>query len=400
MMSGDKRINRRDFLKKVGFAGAAGLGSMALGRRAWTAEDIEGGAEVVAADPDEVGGELNLFVWNGYDADGVLNPFRKRYNCKINVELLTDDPDAIMKLKAGATRQFNILVLNNCWSRGMYEDKLIKPLDIPTFQPYFKDFPPRYQWPFAWAMADDGNLLGMPQRYGPFNFVISSKGISKETAQDEGWNLFNDPKNKGRWALINWDNWVLYQMCQASNIYPFREHTADEMAKVEETAFNWFKNAKFVTESEVEANNALINREIDWYVCGGNYTASPPRREGRKEVVAITPRRGPMQNGGGGIVWMELTNVINNPKQNSLADDFVAYLQEPDVAYLVAMADSTHNPVANMGDPQVFAKFSKNDLDSFQWDDLGEDLKYCEDYSVNPDYHKMMRFYRRAKAAR
>ena len=51
-------------------------------------------------------------------------------------------------------------------------------------------------------MADDGNLLGMPQRYGPFNFVVNSKAISKKTAQEEGWNLFLDPKNKEKWARI------------------------------------------------------------------------------------------------------------------------------------------------------------------------------------------------------
>ena len=107
-----------------------------------------------------------------------------------------------------------------------------------------------------------------------------------------------------------------------------------------------------------------------------------------------------MKDGAGGIVWMELTNVINNPNPSPLADDFLAYLQEPEVAYLVAMADSTHNPVANMGDPEVFKKFTKNDLQSIQWDDLEEDLKYCEDYAENPDYHQMMRFYRKAKAAR
>ena len=74
-MSKEKDVNRRDFLKKMGYAGAAGLGSMALGRRSWGATDIEGGKEVTAVDNDEKGGELNLFVWNGYDADGVLNPF-------------------------------------------------------------------------------------------------------------------------------------------------------------------------------------------------------------------------------------------------------------------------------------------------------------------------------------
>ncbi len=121
-MSNEKYSNRREFLKNAGRMGAVGMGSMMLGPyltgRALAATDIEGGKEIFTADKNESGEKLNLFVWNGYDADRVLNPFRKRYNCKINVELLTDDPDAIMKLKAGATRQFHVLVLNNCWSRG------------------------------------------------------------------------------------------------------------------------------------------------------------------------------------------------------------------------------------------------------------------------------------------
>jgi hypothetical protein len=53
-----------------------------------------------------------------------------------------------------------------------------------------------------------------------------------------------------------------------------------------------------------------------------------------------------------------------------------------------------------MNDPKVFGMFTKKDLQSIQWDDLPEDLKYSEDYADNPDYHKMMRFYRKAKAAR
>ncbi len=238
MMSNGQNSNRREFLKRLGRMGAVGMGGMMLGPyltgRALAATDIEGGKEIFAADKNEIGQEINLFVWNGYDADGVLNPFRKRYDCKVNVELLTDDPDAIMKLKAGATRQFHILVLNNCWSRGMYKDGLIKPLDKETFKPFFKDYPSRYHWPYKWAMADDGNLLGMPQRYGPFNFVINNKGIAKKTAEDEGWNLFSDDKNKGRWALLNWDNWVLYQMCQGAGVYPFKQHSAEEMKKVED----------------------------------------------------------------------------------------------------------------------------------------------------------------------
>ncbi len=91
MMLNEKYGNRREFLKRLGRMGAAGMGGMMLGPyltgRALAATDIEGGKEIFAADKNEIDQELNLFVWNGYDADGVLNPFRKRYNCKINVEL-------------------------------------------------------------------------------------------------------------------------------------------------------------------------------------------------------------------------------------------------------------------------------------------------------------------------
>ena len=88
-MSNEKYSNRREFLKRLGHMGAVGLGGMMLGpsltRRAIAAADPEGGKEIFSVDANEDGGVLNLFVWNGYDADGVLNPFRKRYNCKINV---------------------------------------------------------------------------------------------------------------------------------------------------------------------------------------------------------------------------------------------------------------------------------------------------------------------------
>jgi len=396
----ERIMNRRLFLKNMGVigAGAIAMGPL-MGDMAW-AKDINGGREIFTVQDDERQRTLNYMTWNGYDADRVLDPFRKRYKCKINCELLTSDPDAIMKLKAGAKRQFHIITLNNCWAKGMYRNGLIQELDNNTYKPFFKNMIPRYHWPFKWAMSDYNKLLGMPMRYGPFNFVINNKAISKKTAEDQGWDLFSDNKQKGKWAILNWDNWVLYHMCQGAGVYPFKKHTYEEMKKVEKMAFKWFKNAKFVTESEVEANNALINREIDYYVCGGNYTASPPRREGRLEVQAVTPRKGAMKNGGGGIVWIELTSIVNNPKPSPLADDFLAYMQEPEIAYQIAMADSTHNPVARMSDPKVFNKFSKKDLQAIQYDDLNEDLKYCEDYDDNPDYLKMMRFYRRAKSAR
>lgn len=398
-----KKGTRREFLKTVGIAGAAGLGGLVGGplvRKAFAATDIQGGEEIHRVDENEKGGTLNYFTWAGYDADSVLNPFRKKYNCTVNTELLTTDPDAIMKLKAGATRQFHLITLNNFWSRDMYEDKLILALDNDTYKPYFDKFLPRFKWPFEWAMSKDDKLLGIPQRFGPANFVINTKKISKKTAEDEGWNLMLDPKNKGRWAMMDWDTWCLFGMCNGAGVYPFKKHTKEEMGKIEEACKAWFRNAKFVSEGMVEMNNALINNEIDWYAHGSTFSCSAARREGHWEVVCITPRKGSQAGGVGGVVWYELTNIVNNPDLTPLADDFLAYMMEPSASYHIAMADSTHNPVANMKDPKVFEQFSKDDLRSIQWDDLEEDLSYCEDYREIPDYLSMMKFYRRARATR
>ena len=399
-MSKKGGTNRRDFLKKMGLMGAAGAGSMALGKQALAADPPGGGQEIYTVDDSEKGEALNLYVWSGYDADNVVNPFRKRYGCKVTVELLTSDPDAIMKLKAGATNTFDIITLNNCWSKGMYDDKLIIALDEATFRPYFDKMPSLFKWPFEWAMSDDGKLIGMPQRYGTFNLVINNKKISTQTAQQEAWQLPMDPKNKGRWALVNWDNWVLYHMCQSAGVYPFKKHTEEEMAKVEEAAFKWFENCKFVTESDIEVNNALLAGEIDWYMPGGTYTASAPRAEGHWEIEAISPRVGSLKGGVGSVMWIELTNIINNPRVSPLADDYLAYMQEPEASYNIAIADNTHNAVANMADPKVMSMFSKDELKSIQWDTFEEDISYSDYYQDNPDYKEMMRFYRRAKAAR
>ena len=58
-----------------------------------------------------------------------------------------------------------------------------------------------------------------------------------------------------------------------------------------------------------------------------------------------------MEGGKGGISWIEVTSVVNNPQISPLAPDFLAYVQDPTVAHTVAFAEGTFNPVAQMAQP-------------------------------------------------
>jgi spermidine/putrescine transport system substrate-binding protein len=186
-------------------------------------------------------------------------------------------------------------------------------------------------------------------------------------------------------------------MCIGAGLDPFVKHSEADIQAYEKVARAWFKGAKLLTDDLVAMNLALINGEIDFYLTGGTYTASPARLDGATNIRGITPKKGPLAGGKGGITWVEVTSVVNNPNVSPLAYDFLEYVQDPEVSHAVAFAEGTYNPVTQMGDPAVFDLFTAEELDAIQWDSLEEELSNTVDYQINPDYDVMNKIYNAAK---
>ena len=378
---------RREFLQTSGMvAGAAA---------------ISGGLPRIARAQRE--DELNIYCWEGYNAADVLDPFRREFDAKVRAEGLTSDPDAVNKLRAGETKVWDIINVNNPWARNiMWPDDLIKPLPKDEFEPYYEKMMKEFQPPYKWAYDDNmEHLLGMTQRFGPFSFVVNTDKISQKMAEDQGFNLFLNSDMKGRYGILAYDNWNINHMCVTAGFSPFKKHTEEEFEKFDQVARQIFNNAKLLSGDLVQMNFALINGEIDAYFTGGTYTASPARYDGASQIRGITPASGPEDMGGkGGIVWIELTSVVNNPNVSPLAHDFLKYVQRPDVSKTVAFAEGTYNPVTQMGDPKVLDQFSKEELRAIQWDTLEAEMSRSVDYQINPDYSRMYDIYSAAKRDR
>jgi spermidine/putrescine transport system substrate-binding protein len=379
------KATRRNFLQMSGvFTAAYAMGST-LGRPALAARDKE----------------LNIYCWEGYNSDDVLDPFRAEFDATVRAEGLTSDPDAVNRLRAGETKIWDLINVNNPWAREiMWPEGLIKDLPRDRFEPYFEKMLPSFHPPYRWAMDKSGeHLLGMCQRFGPFSFVVNTDKISRQMAEDEGFNIFTDAGLKGRYGVLTYDNWNIYHMCITAGVDPFKSHTQEEIDKFEAMAKQIFNGAKVLGDDLVQMNLALINGEIDAYFTGGTYTASPARYDGAKQVRGITPKSGPM-NGKGGIIWIEVTSVVNNPDVSPLAQEFLAYVQRPDISKHVAFAEGTYNPVAQMGSEKVLAAFDADELDAIQWDSLEEEMANSVDYDINPDYGAMYDIYAAAKRER
>ena len=364
---------RRDFLK-LSAAMAAAAGPLAFGARQARAARAK---------------ELNILCWEGYNSAEVLDPFRRAHDATVKAESLTNDPTMINRLRAGETSVWDLINVNNPWARKiMLPEGLIKPLDRARFEPFFETMLPAFKPPYRWSLSEDeSQLIGMAQRFGPYSFVVDTDKISRATAEDQGWNLVNDPAMAGRYAVQETDDWNVFDLCLIAGFDPFREHTDEEVTKFEAAARKLFKDAKLVGDIAT-MNQALVSGEIDMYLPGGTYSASLARADGHPNIRGVTPKSGPM-NGKGGVSWIEITSVVNNPTVSPLAETFLEYVQDPEVAYTVAFAEGTFNPVSQMGNPKCFELFSAEELDIIQWDSLEEEMANSVEYDIVPDYDRL-----------
>ena len=91
---------------------------------------------------------------------------------------------------------------------------------------------------------------------------------------------------------------------------------------------------------------------------------------------------------------------INKMRQQKITTVMLGVVQAPKVAHTIAFAESTYNPVAQMGNPECFALFTKEELDAIQWGSLEEEMSRCAEYDIVPDYNKALDLMTAAKRMR
>ena len=151
-----------------------------------------------------------------------------------------------------------------------------------------------------------------------------------------------------------------------------------------------FKGAKLVGDIAT-MNQALVSGEIDFHLTGGTYSASPARADGILNIRGITPKKGPMEGGKGGISWIEITSIGQQSGALAARRRVPRNMSRiPKMAHTVAFAEGTFNPVTQMGNPECFKLFTKEELDAIQWDSLEEEMARSVEYDIVPDYDKLL----------
>ena len=206
---------------------------------------------------------------------------------------------------------------------------------------------------------------------------------------------------KGRYGILAYDNWNIFHLCMTAGVDPFKVKTEDEVAKFEETTRRIVDGAKLITDDFVQINLAMLNGEIDAGFSSGTYSLSSARLDGNWNLVHVMPKDGPAR-GKGGVSWIELTSVVNNPDLHPASLDFLEFFLQPENSYIVATAGGVLNPVGQMVDPDVYAMFSPDELRAISYypehDDYGHmgyeyRLGHAVQMDINPDYDRLHEIY-------
>jgi spermidine/putrescine transport system substrate-binding protein len=305
----------------------------------------------------------------------------------------------VNRLRAGETSVWDFINVNNPWARNvMWPEGLIRDLPRERFEPLYDEMVEKFAPPYKWAMSADGeHLLGVVQRYETFDFVVNSDVISPATAKEQGWALFDDPNLN--FGILAYEDWNVMDICMGAGVHPYREKTAADLAAFEKTANDWIRRAKMVTTDFVQLNLAILNGEIDAYFTGGTYTTAAARLEGLGNLYAITPASGPA-DGKGGINWIELNSAVNNPDPHPKALDFLEWITTPEAAYIVANGNGNWQPVSQMSQEAVLSKFTSEQLDAMQYDELPERIANAVEFDIVPQYDELYDIYSAAMRAR
>ena len=140
--------------------------------------------------------KLNLFIWSEYMDSATIKGFEKQFGAKVNVSLYESNEDALAKLEAGGTKQYDIVVPSSYIVPVMVKKSLLKPLELAKI-PNLKNLGKSFQNP----SFDPGNKYSV-------GYLFSLTGVTYRKDRlknpEASWALFFDAKKQpGSFVMLD-----------------------------------------------------------------------------------------------------------------------------------------------------------------------------------------------------
>ena len=176
-LGGDRRVSRRGVLKGAAAAAVAGLTFKSMGP--------------FVRDAKAATLELRWLGWEHYNVKSLTAEFEKRHGVKVSAGFFDGNSEAWNKLRAGGTRDFDLVMADGFWPRLYARQGLVQPVDYAKFDltNVFADFlPPKFT---LLREENGGNMIAAPNCWGGYGFTVNTGKVAPED-QESVELLFNE----------------------------------------------------------------------------------------------------------------------------------------------------------------------------------------------------------------
>jgi len=183
--NGSPSSSRRRFLRASGAAGVLGASGLAgcLG-------GLGSGGDVT----------INMLAWDDFDlfSDGV----EEKLDITLEVTKSNSSAEMFSAWNSGEDAQYDITVPNNNYVRNFVEADLVEPVDMDIVDNWDNLYPKFHEFADDQFTDGDGNVYGVPIRFGWYGYSYDSREISEDHEQSYT-QLFNE-EYEGQ--IIMYDN--------------------------------------------------------------------------------------------------------------------------------------------------------------------------------------------------
>jgi len=271
--------------------------------------------------------ELDVYVWEGYLPEKVVEMFEEETGIKLNINLMADNASIFTLLKGGGKADI-IMPTQNQVNR-FYTENLAQPLEldkIPNYENVTGSFKDQ-----SWSMWD-GNQMGSGNTY-VIAYVFGTSGIVVNTEkyngslQGIGWEILFDPGLKSRVSSRNSAESLM--ICLDLMGIP-RENlitdTQETLEAIRDKAIELKNNVLKFYDTGAELLDLLGNEEV-WvsHIWDG----------GGRKLAAADPKFKYVLPSTGGFGWTDTFMIPAGAANTEDAYKFIDFMLRPDIAALV-----------------------------------------------------------------
>jgi spermidine/putrescine-binding protein len=326
-------VDRRRFLALTGGAAAAGLLAACGFSNDKSSSSKQGGGP---ASLPPVGGQLNLYTWEGYDLTKQFKSWREKNNITQNLKFITQPEEVPTVLKGPGGDKWDLSYGDNVVLTDYKNLGLISPLTLQEI-PNLSGILPAFQRD-PWKNPD-GTYNAAPWTWGFSGLTYRTDRVP----EPKSWHDILDPKYKGRVSTVDGATNNIALASIAVGIDPDTLTTAQLNGPVTDYLKQLLGQTRALASSIGDQISLLVSGDVDYMVVGLAFMDAETAAKGvhTKTIVpsegaigwadsAFVPPTAPDKQNA--YAWI---NHVLDPVQNAKANS--AFLQGPGVASSVDM---------------------------------------------------------------